>query len=309
MGRRLLGLPAEEGASSRVGERDLLSSLELNEVMGLDNLQVRFLPPIFAEFTQVNDMSVPAHPLIRTRSDLNRMIFPDPDDPELFRAAEGLIAQNQGRFAVGASLRTGISAAHMSMGVDGISYALTDDPGLVDTVLGRYADWAIAIVRRLRDMGVDYVWTFDDMAYKSGSLFSPRTFRSVFMPHMRRVADAIRAERLPWILHSDGDLTHLLDDLLDLGINGLHPIEPGAMDIGMLKQKIGDRVCLVGNIDLDYTLTQGTPAEVEAEVRERIATVGPGGGYMISSANSITFYCKLENVRTMIAAIRMYAGY
>lgn len=81
------------------------------------------------------------------------------------------------------------------------------------------------------------------------------------------------------------------------------------MDIEALKQEIGHRVCLVGNIDLHYTLTQGTPQEVEDEVRRRIEVVGRGGGYMISSANSITSYCKLENVRAMVDAIRRYGVY
>ena len=76
----------------------------------------------------------------------------------------------------------------------------------MDTVLGRFADWTIAIVRHLRDVGVDYVWTFDDIAYRSGPMFSPHVLRSVFMPHLRRVADAIKGEGFPWIFHSDGDL-------------------------------------------------------------------------------------------------------
>jgi uroporphyrinogen-III decarboxylase len=75
-----------------------------------------------------------------------------------------------------------------------------------------------------------------------------------------------------------------------------------------VKREYGDRLCIVGNIDLHYTLTRGTPEEVEAEVKERIETVGRGGGYMISSANSLTSYCKVENVRAMAAAIRKYRG-
>jgi uroporphyrinogen decarboxylase len=78
------------------------------------------------------------------------------------------------------------------------------------------------------------------------------------------------------------------------------------MDIAAVKAAYGARVCLVGNIDLHYTLTRGTPAEVEAEVKQRIETLAPGGGYMISSANSLTAYCKLENVLAMAAAIRKY---
>ncbi|RIK41555.1 MAG: hypothetical protein DCC57_18850 [Chloroflexi bacterium] len=140
-------------------------------------------------------------------------------------------------------------------------------------------------------------------------MFSPRVFRTLFLPHLRRVADAVKGEGFPWIVHSDGNLMPLLDDLLTLGFDGLHPLEPGAMDIEAVKREYGQRLCLVGNIDLHYTLTLGAPAEVEAEVKRRIETIGQGGGYMISSANSITSYCKIENVWAMIRAIRKYGAY
>ncbi|MCC6166488.1 MAG: hypothetical protein IT329_04600 [Caldilineaceae bacterium] len=307
-------VPFVEGEVSEVIARGLLGRAdflpeEVNAAMGLDNLIVPFLPPIFADYVEQEGINYVAAPCIRTRADLPRMVFPDPDDPELYRANEALIRRNQGRYAVSAKMRLGASPTLLSMGLDHFAYALADDPGLIDTVLGRYADWTIAVLPRLRDLGVDYIWTFDDMAYRAGPMFSPRTLRTVFMPHLRRVADAIKATGLPWIFHSDGNLMPLLPDLLTLGFQALHPLEPGCMDIEALKQEIGGRVCLVGNIDLHYTLTQGTPQEVDDEVRRRIAVVGKGGGYMISSANSITSYCKLENVRAMVAAIRRYGMY
>jgi len=282
---------------------------ELNELIGLDNLLAEFLPPIVGIHEVHDGINFLAKPLLLNRADLDQLVFPDPEDPAFYRAAEALVKRNGGKYAVAAKMRMGASAMLMSMGLDGFSFALADDPGLVDTVLGRYADWTIAIVRHLRDVGVDLVWTFDDMAYRTGPMFSPRVFRSVFMPHLRRVADAIKGEGFPWIVHSDGNLMPILDDLLTLGFYGLHPLEPGPMDIAAVKRDYGHRVCLIGNIDLHYTLTQGTPAEVEAEVKERIQTIGKGGGYMISSANSITSYCKVENVWAMINAIRAYGAY
>lgn len=281
----------------------------LAETLGLDNLIADFLPPIFAEVETHDDVPFIGAPLLRSRADLEMMRFPDPEDPALYRAAEDLVRRNDGRYAVAAKMRLGASPMLLSLGLEGFSYALADDPGFVDSVLGRYADWSIAVIRHLRDVGVDYVWTFDDMAYKAGPMFSPRTLRQNLMPHLRRVADAIKGEGFPWIFHSDGNLMPILNDLLSLGMDGLHPIEPGAMDIEALKRDVGDRVCLIGNIDLHYTLTLGTPAEVEDEVRRRIEIVGAGGGYMISSANSITFYCKIENVWAMAQTIHTYGVY
>jgi uroporphyrinogen-III decarboxylase len=282
---------------------------ELNATIGLDNLNVEFLPPIFAQQEVHDRVNFVGEPLIRSRSDLDKVALPNPDEAALYRSAEALIQRYQGRYAVIAKMRLGASPLLLSMGLDGFSYALADDPGVVHALLGRYADWTIAVVGHLKDLGVDGVWTFDDMAHKSGPFFSPPVLRSVFMPHLRRVADAIKGEHLPWIFHSDGNITPLLEELLSLGMDGLHPFEPGAMDIEAAKCAYGHRICLVGNIDLHYTLTRGTPLEVDAEVKRRIEVLGKGGGYMISSANSLTSYCKLENVWAMVRAIRKYAPY
>lgn len=291
-----------------MGRDDFLPE-ELNEALGLDNLIADFLPPIFAD-TEIHDgIAFLTTPQIRGRADLERMVLPDPESPEPYAAAHELVERVQGKYAVAAKMRLGVSPTLLSLGLEGFSYLLADDPDLIDTILGRYADWSIAVIRHLRDVGVDYVWTFDDMAYKTGPMFSPAVLRELFMPHMRRVAQAIKGEGFPWIFHSDGNLMLFLDDLLTLGFDGLHPIEPGPMDIERLKREYGQRVCLIGNIDLHYTLTLGTPGQVEDEVRRRIEVIGQGGGYMISSANSLTSYCKVENVWAMVQAIRRHAPY
>ncbi len=76
-----------------------------------------------------------------------------------------------------------------------------------------------------------------------------------------------------------------------------------------VKRRYGDRLCLIGNIDLGYTLTRGTPEEVEAEVRERIRTLAPGGGYCVSSSNSVTEYVPFANYQAMRQAVLKYGKY
>ncbi len=291
-----------------VGKDDYLQ-VEVADALGLDNLIAQFVPPLMVEYEEHDGINYVREPLIRTRADLDRLDLSSPESLGLFRDAEELVRRNAGKRAVAAKMRLGVSPTLLSMGLDNFSYALADDPGLIDKVMRRYADWTIDILERLPEVGTDYIWTFDDMAYRSGPMFSPKVLREVFMPHMRRVADAIHATGLPWIFHSDGDLKPFLEDLLSLGMQGMHPFEPGPMDIEAMKTQIGDRVALAGNIDLHYTLTMGTPEEVDAEVKRRIEVVGKGGGYLISSANSLTSYCKVENVYAMRDAIRKYGAY
>jgi len=100
----------------------------------------------------------------------------------------------------------------------------------------------------------------------------------------------------------------LLDDLVGLGIAGLHPLEKGAMDIRAVKRDYGDRICLLGNVDLNL-LGMATPDEVEREVRELIRDVGPGGGYIVTSGNSLAGYLRPENVVALAEAAQRYGRY
>lgn len=289
--------------------REVFTPAELAAELGLDNINVSFLPPLFVEKRQSAVREFIERPLLTSPDTLDLIEFPNPRNPAFYEEGKRLVDHNRGQYAVVGCIRLGASPTLMSMGLEAFSYAQYDYPGLVENILDQYVEWAAQVVERLPDVGVDLVWAFDDLAYKTGPMFSPQVFREIFLPRLHKVAAALRATGLPWIFHSDGNLMPILDDLLTLGMNGLHPIEPGAMDINEVKQRYGRRVCLVGNIDLHYTLTRGSPEQVEAEVRERIENVGRGGGYIISSANTITSYCKLENVLAMRDAVARYGRY
>ena len=149
----------------------------------------------------------------------------------------------------------------------------------------------------------------DDLAYAEALMVSPTHYRKYVFPWYRWCGAVVRDRGLPYIFHSDGRLFRVLEDLIDCGFNALHPIEPKAMDILEVKKKAGGALCLLGNIDLGYTLTRGTPQEVETEVKEKIRTVAPGGGYCVGSSNSVTAYVPLENYNAMREAAFQYGKY
>jgi uroporphyrinogen-III decarboxylase len=191
----------------------------------------------------------------------------------------------------------------LSMGFEHFFTSIYDDRKLVETVLDLYTDYAVALVEIYSaSPGIDIIWITDDMAYDSGPFVGPCLFRELLLPRYKRLANSIKK---PWMLHSDGDLRPVLGDLLDLGIKGLHPIQPGPMDILELKKEIGDRVFLAGNVNLDI-LARGTPAQVKAEVRWLAELCGKGGGYMLSSSNSIADWLKLENFLAMGEALQEF---
>jgi uroporphyrinogen decarboxylase len=100
-----------------------------------------------------------------------------------------------------------------------------------------------------------------------------------------------------------------MEDIIGCGFDALNPIEPKAMDINAIKREYGSRISIIGNIDLGYTLTRGTPQEVREEVRQRIQDLAPGGGYAVSSSNSIPEYVPLANFNAMREATFEYGRY
>lgn len=275
-----------------------------------DRVSLSFEPPWIAEFgfAEATGRSFIKRGLLTSRDSLKLFegYLPDPDDPARFAAVARWLACHKGEFATFALIRLGSSSTLESMGLDVFSYMMYDDPDLVHEVHERFSAWSARVVRHLNELDFDFYWAADDVAGSNGPFVSPKAFREFFLPHMRTV---VREIEKPWIFHSDGDISPLLPDLLSLGMNAIHPIQPSVMDLGRVKREYGDRVGIVGNIDLDYTLTRGTPEEVEFEVKQKIGIAGPGGGYMVSSANSLTDYCKVENVWAMARAVEKYGYY
>ena len=280
---------------------------EVADALGLDGLGTFIWAPDYAESaTNSEGRSFQGAGRIRSRADLAMIDLPDPDDERLYAPLAGLVRRYRGEYALWVGGGIGWQPVLINLGLEGFCYALADDPGIIHEILRPYTDWYRRVWTNAQELGIDFLWLGDDIAYNQGPMFSPTVFRELFLPYGRRVAEVLH---VPWAYHSDGNLLPILDDLLSLGMAALHPIQPGAMDIEELKRQYGQRICLWGNIDLEYTLTRGSPEEVRQLVRRRIDTVGRGGSYIIGSSNSIPSYCKPENVLAMAAAVREYGGY
>ncbi len=196
------------------------------------------------------------------------------------------------------------------MGFENFSMALFEDPELVEYLFQRFGESVYNLFENMVDFDiVQAMWYSDDLAYAQGLMVSPDVFRKFLFPWVKKIGDLCKKKEIPFIYHSDGVLYELLDDFIQSGVNALHPVEPKAMDIEELKKKVENKLCLVGNIDLAYTLTRGTPGETAEEVKERLRKVAPGGGYVLGSSNSVPDYVKLENYIAMIETTRKFGMY
>lgn len=273
------------------------------EKLGLDAIGMRYFPPFFVEVgegaTGVNIMGG----LLTGPETLEQIHMPDPDDERIYQPARAFCQRYQGEYALYAQIRMGVSFMMNCMGMEDFAYNTVDEPDFVKGVMDKYTKWISRLVTNLQECGFDFLWTFDDMAYKRSLMFSPATWDEFFAPYLK---ETIRHVHVPWVFHSDGNLMPILDKLLELGMDGIHPLEPGAMDLDVLKSQYGEKVCLIGNIDIDYTLTHATKEEVFQTVRERIQQMGPGGRFIISDSNSVPAYCNPQNVLWMAEAVAEY---
>lgn len=293
---------APDGFPRQPGAELAAEQIKVNRVLGKDNVQFSAFAPIFAhKMTPATDGSpvLVGDGMIKTRADFDRLFrLPSPEDDAFVHNARQFIAHKED-YCSCACVRLGIGATLLSMGIEAFSYAMADDPQLIMDVHDAYAGWTARVVPVLEDLGFDVIWAFDDVAFNSGPVFSPDFYREHILPRERQVTE--RFSR-PLITHSDGDMNPLLADWLSLGQQAIHPIQPDVMDIGQVKRRYGARICLVGNIFMD-DLIHRTRADIEARVLELIRIAGAGGGYILSSSNSLTDPMKPENILAIRAAI------
>ena len=198
----------------------------------------------------------------------------------------------------------------MLMGAEVFFNALETDEALPAAVFEKVGQIQFDTFQRLLDHPcVGAVFNPDDIAHNTGLLVNPKYLRKYVFPWYKKMGDICRDRGIGFVYHTDGDCTEALQDLIDCGFHGFHPIQPNCMDIVEVKQKWGDSLCLLGNINLDSTLTLGTPDDVRAEVYERIRTIGPGGGYMVASSNSIPDYVPLDNMKALLNATVEFGKY
>lgn len=196
------------------------------------------------------------------------------------------------------------------MGFENFSVLLYENPELIEQMFETIG----TIVYNLFENMVTFdcvrsLWYSDDIAYANGLIVSPEVLRQYFFPWLAKIGNLARQHNLPFLYHTDGVLWDVFDDIIACGVHAIHPIEPKAMDIVKVKEQVKGKLCVVGNVDLGYTLTRGTPEETAEEVKEKIRLLAPGGGYCLGSSNSVPDYVKVENYRAMVETTKAFGKY
>jgi len=148
---------------------------------------------------------------------------------------------------------------------------------------------------------IDIFMMGEDLGTQEGLLVSPRVFRQFIKPYLARHVRLAKRYGIRVMLHSCGAIRALIPELVEIGIDILNPIQVRAkgMKPEELKREFGDRLSFHGGIDIQKTLPLGTPEDVRAEVRNRVQTLGKGGGYILCSTHNIQADTPIENILAM----------
>ena len=174
-----------------------------------------------------------------------------------------------------------------------------DDPRYSDQAYLNVMAFPLAAARRYVALGADMVWFGDDVSHQQGMMFSLETWRTFLKPRYARLFAAVR-EADPEVkiaYHSCGNCEAILDDMVEIGLHVLNPVQPTALDPFRIKKRYGKKLSLFGGLCVQHTLPHGTPAEVRAAAARLKKECGAGGGYILSPAHHIQADTPLENVR------------
>ena len=190
------------------------------------------------------------------------------------------------------------------MGFESFSIALFENEELVENLNDRLGRLVLSMFEYFAQSDVvNAIWYSDDIAYTNSLMVSPQVLDKYFFSWLKKIGDLAKQYNKPFIYHTDGLLYDVMDKIIDCGVDAIHPIEPKAMNIADVKKRYGNKLCLIGNIDVDL-LSRGTTDEIRNNVYKNVEDVGFDGGYCVGSGNSIPEYVKLENYIAMIDAVK-----
>ncbi len=172
--------------------------------------------------------------------------------------------------------------------------------------------FTVDVVKILAEKDAQMILLWDDYGYKSGLFMSPLSYRKYVFPWLKRICDAAHKHDCKIMLHSDGDLMQIFEDIIKCGVDVLNPIESTTAnpeyDIFKLNEKYGDKIAFSGNLS-PTMLAMGEISEIEAMAKKLIRELAPRGGYIFGSGHSINPAVTVDRFEAMQNIRRKYGGY
>ncbi len=259
--------------------------------------------------------TVHRNPLARARSleDLRAFPFPDLSMPYTAEEIASQVASLHARgLAAGGNLpHLGgelFEAAWRLRGLEEFLIDLLRRPAWAHFLLDRLADLARRNAEALARAGVDILALDDDVGMPGTMMIGPATWRTFFKPRLAMIIEAARAIKpdLRIVYHSDGFFEPIVDDLLEVGVHAINPLQPEHMDAARLRGRYGPRLALWGTVGRQTTFSFASPDDIRCEVAYRIETLGRAGLILCPAYDIDEPDIPWENVSAFLKAAEEY---
>lgn len=289
--------------------------LEVCRIIGQDAVIVEAIWTPFKKRKEDGSLTLISDRSIKTRKDFReKVILPGDDDIEarivFVREYKDVLKKSKSNI--------GFCVLHSAffqtlyefvIGLEDTMAMVYENRDFIEELLEISTEFWMRFIKKVVEVGVDFIWPADDVAFKTGLFLHPNIMKEMWLPKLARIIEPAVNAGVPVMFHSDGRIDEIVPWLIDIGVDCIHPMDPYGVDYREFKRKFGNRVCLAGNIDIEYPLAHGTPEEVEREVKEHMGVLKTGGGYVACSSHSIVNYIPHENFQAMINAIHKYGSY
>lgn len=246
---------------------------------------------------------------IKSLADLRSPQWPDLEhcfDFAGFAEVGGLLPD--GMKIIGGASGGPFEHASFLMGLESLALALYTDRELVDELFERIGEVLVAVAKRLAPLDCVGAYRFgDDLGHKTATILSPEVLRTYVFPWYAKVVEAVHATGKCFVLHSCGNLTEVMEDIIATGVDAKHSFEDVIMPVAEVKARWGDRLAILGGVDVDF-LCRSTPTQVRDYTLRLLEACAPGGGYAFGSGNTITNYVPVDNYLAMMDAAREFNG-
>jgi uroporphyrinogen decarboxylase len=311
-----------EDITYRISANDLRTRMGSDCVVVGASLPAGYTHPVTADGCIINEfgmkmrqgvlyMEVIEEPLagVTSASQVRSFSFPNPLADGRFTKAERDIARfKKDYFVIGDLELTMFEMAWHMVGLEKFMVDLVSGEEYVEVLFDRIKKWTISVGKKLVELGVDGIWTGDDVGAQNGMLISPRLWRQLFKPRLAEIFQELRGVNPDVLImyHSDGAVAPILDDLIEIGMDVFNPVQPNVPghDPQNLKDQFGGRLAFWGAIDQQNLLPNASLDEIRQDVAEKVRILGAGGGYMIAPAHIIQADVKPERVLAFIQAAR-----
>ncbi|MFQ6099308.1 MAG: uroporphyrinogen decarboxylase family protein [Armatimonadota bacterium] len=212
---------------------------------------------------------------------------------------------------VACSFGPGFTKVCNMVGPERLMMTMIDDPEWVKDMFMTDAQLCVDVAEEMMGRGFEFDagWVFDDLGFRDRPFFSPQMYRELLMPAHRLICDCFKARGLPMLLHSCGNNMQLAPLLIECGFDVLQPLEVKAgNDMLLLKQRFGDRLALMGGIDV-RAMASDDPTWIEREISTKIPAAMAGGGYIYHSDHSVPDNVSFQQYERVIDLVRHYGTY